>query len=63
MRTDTADDRDEMNGCGMGVTESSGNVFDDLGLADADTLLAKSVLALHIKRAIQARGLTQQEAA
>jgi predicted XRE-type DNA-binding protein len=45
------------------VTESSGNVFADLGLRDADTLLAKSVLAIHIKRAIKARRLTQAQAA
>jgi predicted XRE-type DNA-binding protein len=45
------------------VTESSGNVFADLGLPDADTLMAKSVLALHIKRAINSRGLTQAQAA
>jgi predicted XRE-type DNA-binding protein len=45
------------------VTESSGNVFADLGLKDADTLMAKSVLAIHIKRAIQARRLTQAQAA
>ena len=45
------------------VTESCGNVYADLGLPDAGTLLTKSVLALHIKRAIKARNLTQQEAA
>jgi predicted XRE-type DNA-binding protein len=45
------------------VTESTGNVFADLGLKDADTLMAKSVLAIHIKRAIQARRLTQAQAA
>ncbi len=45
------------------VTESSGNVFADLGLRDADTLMAKSVLALHMKRVIRARRLTQAQAA
>ena len=45
------------------VTESSGNVFGDLGLRDADSLLAKSVLAIHIKRVIKARRLTQAQAA
>ncbi len=45
------------------ITESSGNVFADLGLKDAETLLAKSVLAIHIKRVIKARGLTQAQAA
>jgi predicted XRE-type DNA-binding protein len=46
------------------VTESTGNVFADLGLKDADTrMMAKSVLAIHIKRAIKARRLTQAQAA
>ena len=44
------------------ITEVSGNVFADLGLRDADTL-SKSVLAIHIKRAIKARRLTQAQAA
>ena len=42
------------------VTESSGNVFADLGLKDADTLMAKSVLAIHIKRTIKARRLARR---
>ena len=45
------------------VTESCGNVYADLGLKNADTLLAKSVLAIHIRRAIKARRLTQEQAA
>jgi len=45
------------------ITPGSGNVFADLGLKDADTLMAKSALAIHIKRAIKARGLTQAAAA
>jgi predicted XRE-type DNA-binding protein len=45
------------------VTDSSGYVFADLGLKDADTLMAKSVLAIHITRVIKARGLTQAQAA
>jgi predicted XRE-type DNA-binding protein len=45
------------------VTESCGNVFADLGLKDADTLMAKSVLAIHIKRVIKARRLTHAQAA
>ena len=40
-------------------TPSSGNVFADLGLPDADDLMAKANLALHIKRTIEARNLTQ----
>ena len=44
-------------------TPSSGNVFADLKLADADDLMAKANLALHIKRTIEARKLTQVQAA
>jgi predicted XRE-type DNA-binding protein len=44
------------------VTRSKGNVFADLGLADADDLLAKANLALHIRRAIDVRKLTQAQA-
>jgi len=45
------------------ITPSSGNVFADLGLPDAEDLLAKANLALHIRRAIEARKLTQVQAA
>lgn len=44
-------------------TESSGNVFADLGLADAGTRLAKAELARSITAIIQERGLTQRQAA
>jgi predicted XRE-type DNA-binding protein len=44
-------------------TESSGNVFADLGLADAGIRLAKAELARSITAIIQERGLTQREAA
>ena len=44
------------------VTESSGNVFADLGIKDADAYLAKSVLAIHIHKVIKKRRLTQDEA-
>jgi predicted XRE-type DNA-binding protein len=44
-------------------TESSGNVFADLGLADAGTRLAKAELARRISAIIQERGLTQRQAA
>ena len=47
----------------MTTTPSSGNVFADLGLADADDLLAKANLALHIRNAIKTRKLTQAQAA
>ncbi len=45
------------------ITPSSGNVFADLGLPDADDLMAKANLALHIRRVIEARKLTQAQAA
>jgi predicted XRE-type DNA-binding protein len=44
-------------------TESTGNVFADLGLPDAGTRLAKAELACNITAVIQERGLTQREAA
>ena len=44
------------------VTASSGNIFADLGLDDADELYAKAELALHIKRIVKQRGLTQTQA-
>ncbi len=43
--------------------DSSGNVFADLGLPNAEELLAKSELAIKIKRLIKEKGLTQMEAA
>ncbi len=42
---------------------SSGNVFADLGLADADELHAKVRIAVAIKRAIGERGWSQVAAA
>ena len=45
------------------ITRSSGNVFADLGLPDADHLLAKADLAIEISSIIEDRGLTQAEAA
>ena len=47
----------------LAVTESSGNVFADLGLPDADERLAKADLAIEIGRVISERGLTQSDAA
>ncbi len=41
---------------------SSGNVFADLGLTDAEELKIKSGLAIEITRAVRRMGLTQQEA-
>ena len=45
------------------VTEGSGNVFADLGLANAEQELLKAQLALQIYRIIKQRGLTQVQAA
>ena len=45
------------------VTPSSGNVFADLGLRDADELLAKADLAHAIQQLIQAQDLSQRAAA
>lgn len=44
-------------------TESSGNVFADLGLPDAGNRLAKAELARRITLEIEQRTLTQREAA
>lgn len=48
---------------GIEVTEGSDNVFADLGLPDADLLLAKAELARQIAEAIRERKLTQRRAA
>jgi predicted XRE-type DNA-binding protein len=45
------------------VTESSGNVFADLGLPDADELMTKAKLALRIEQIMRERKLTQARAA
>jgi predicted XRE-type DNA-binding protein len=45
------------------VEQSSGNVFADLGLPNPEELLAKADLGLAIAREIEARRLTQAEAA
>ena len=47
---------------GVEVHRSSGNVFADLGLPDAEKLKIKSGLAIEIVRAVRQRGLTQEEA-
>lgn len=43
--------------------ESSGNVFADLGLPDAELLQLKSAISLEIFRILERRKLTQQKAA
>jgi predicted XRE-type DNA-binding protein len=45
------------------VTESSGNVFADLGLPNPEELLAKATLVLKISEIIKGRHLSQAEAA
>ena len=45
------------------ITQSTGNVFADLGLADADEALAKAGIAARICEVITARKLTQARAA
>ncbi len=47
---------------GIEIETSSGNVFADLGLPDADKLKIKSGLAVEIARAVRRLGLTQDEA-
>jgi predicted XRE-type DNA-binding protein len=48
---------------GVEVQRSSGNVFADLGLPDAEKLKIKTGLVIEIRKAMRTRGLTQQEAA
>jgi predicted XRE-type DNA-binding protein len=45
------------------ITESSGNVFADLGLPNAEQELVKAQLTLQIYRIVKKRGLTQAETA
>jgi predicted XRE-type DNA-binding protein len=45
------------------VFEGSGNVFADLGLPDAEERYAKAMLSRQIADAIEARGLTDAQAA
>jgi predicted XRE-type DNA-binding protein len=45
------------------ITESSGNVFADLGLPNAEQELVKAQLTLQIYRIIKQRGMTQAETA
>jgi predicted XRE-type DNA-binding protein len=47
---------------GIETEASSGNVFADLGLHDADRLKIKSGLVIEITRAVRRLGLTQEEA-
>lgn len=47
----------------ISVTESSGNVFADLGLPDAEEALTKAELAMAVAAIVQERGITQVQAA
>jgi len=47
---------------GVKVEMSSGNVFADVGLPDADKLKIKSGLVIEITRAVRNLGLSQEEA-
>jgi predicted XRE-type DNA-binding protein len=48
---------------GIEVQRSSGNVYADLGLRDADKLKIKTGLVIEIRKAMRQQGLTQQAAA
>lgn len=48
---------------GIEVQRSSGNVFADLDLPDAEKLKIKTGLVVEIRKAMRHLGLTQQEAA
>ena len=47
----------------IAIEKSSGNVYADLGLADAQEMLIKAKLASKIGEIIQRQNLTQQQAA
>ena len=48
---------------GIEVRRSSGNVYADIGLPDAERLKIKTGLVVEIRKAMRRLGLTQQEAA
>lgn len=48
---------------GIKVQRSSGNVYADLGLPDAERLKIKTGLVIEIRKAMRRLGLTQQAAA
>lgn len=47
----------------MKITQSSGNVYADIGVAQPEAMLAKALLAQRVGTIIAARKLTQREAA
>ncbi len=48
---------------GIEVKRSTGNVYADLGLPDAERLKIKTGLVIEIRKAMRRLGLTQQDAA
>jgi len=48
---------------GIEIEESSGNVYADLGMPDAEEMLVKCHLAMKIEEIIKSRRWTQQQAA
>ena len=44
---------------GIEVHPGSGNIFADLGLADAEKLQIKTGLVIEIRKAMKSRGLTR----
>jgi predicted XRE-type DNA-binding protein len=48
---------------GVEILHSSGNVFADLGLVNAEKLKIKTGLVIEIRKAMRHLGLTQQDAA
>lgn len=51
------------NTAGIEIHEGSGNVYRDLGIADAEEMLVKAQLVSKIREIIGARSMTQVEAA
>lgn len=49
--------------CSIPVTEGSGNVFEDLGVAEPEEELTKAQLASLVRESIKRRRLTQSQAA
>lgn len=52
-----------MTGKKLNYTKSTGNVYEDMGLTNADERMAKAKLAMRIESIINKRGLKQKEAA
>jgi len=44
-------------------TQSSGNIFADMGLSDADELLTRAKLGVEVRNILKSRNLKQQEIA